>query len=209
MDQQGALSGTITMTYTGFPGLHWRQRALEGDAASLEREIRTNVEQLMPLGIEIKVASISKLEDYEQPLVVKLDVKGGGLGTSTGKRLVIPGDIFETNSKPAFPHEKRDIPIYFEYGRAIQDAVRINFPATLKIESLPAAEKTMYQKAALYDLTTESTPTSFTVRRNYILGGIIFPQSEYASFRSFYSKMENKDQESVVLTTASAKPTGN
>jgi hypothetical protein len=212
LDQQGALSGTITMTYTGFPGLHWRQRALQGDAASLEREIRTSLEHLMPSGIEIKVASISKIDDYEQPLVVKFDVKGG-LGTSTGKRLVIPGDIFETNSKPAFPHEKREIPIYFEYSRAIQDAVRINFPATLKVESLPTAEKTMYQKAALYDLTTESTPTSFTVRRNYVLGGIIFPQSEYASFRSFYSKMENKDQESVVLTTApvtaSAKPTAN
>jgi hypothetical protein len=54
---------------------------------------------------------------------------------------------------------------------------------------------------------------SFTVRRNYVLGGIIFPRSEYASFRSFYSKIENKDQESVVLTTvpvtASAKPIGN
>jgi hypothetical protein len=213
MDQQGALSGNITMTYTGFPGLHWRQRALQGDAASLEREIRTSVEQLIPPGIEVKVASISKLEDYEQPLVVKLDVKGGGLGTSTGKRLVIPGDIFETNSKPAFPHEKREIPIYFEYGRAIQDAVRINFPATLKVESLPTAEKTMYQKAALYDLTTESTPTSFTVRRNYVLGAIVFPPSEYANFRTFYSRMENKDQESVILTaapiTASAKPTGN
>ena len=81
----------------------------------------------------------------------------------------------------------------------------------LKVESLPTAEKTMYQKAALYDLTTESTPTSFTVRRNYVLGAIVFPPSEYANFRTFYSKMENKDQESVVLATATAKatPTGN
>jgi len=212
IDEHGSLSGTITMTYTGLPGLYWRQRALQGDAASLERELRTSIEQLMPPGIEVKVDSISKLEDYEQPLVVNLDVKGG-LGNSTGKRLLVPGDIFETNSKPAFPHEKREIPIYFEYGRAIQDAVRIKFPDTLKVESLPTAERTMYQKSVLYDLTTESAPTSFTVRRNYILGSIIFPQSEYAAFRTFYSNMENKDQESVVLTTApataKATPPGN
>lgn len=203
IDQQGAVSGTITMTYTGIPALHWRQRALEGDAASLEREVRTSVEHLMPNGIEVKVTSIDKVQDYEQPLVAKLEVKGG-LGSSTGKRLLIPGDIFEANSKPAFPHEKRQIPIYFEYGRTIQDAVRIKFPSTLTVESLPASEKSMYQQSAAYNLTTESTPTSFTVRRNYILGEIVYPLADYANFRGFYSKMENKDQETVVLTTASA-----
>ncbi len=64
-----------------------------------------------------------------------------------------------------------------------------------------------------YILSTESTPDSFTVRRNYILGEIIFQPAQYPAFRTFYSKMENKDHESVVLTTApvtaKASPTAN
>jgi hypothetical protein len=210
IDPQGALSGTITMTYGGVPGLHWRQRALQGDSASLERELRTSIEHLMPAGVEVKVASINKLEEYEQPLVVNLEVKGG-MGSSTGKRIILPGDIFVANAKPAFPHEKREIPVYFEYGRMVQDAVRVKFPTTLTLESFPAKESSAYEKAALYSLATETTPNSFTVRRTYALGEIIFPPAEYPKFRAFYSKMENKDQEPVVLTsaptTATATPT--
>jgi hypothetical protein len=212
IDQQGALSGTIKMTYTGAPALRWRQRALEGDAASLEREVRTSVERLMPHGVEVKVTSIDKLEDYEQPLVANLEVKGT-LGSSTGKRLLLPGDIFEANSKPSFPHEKREIAVYFEYPRIIQDGVRVKFPATFIVESLPSGDKTTFDKAIAYSMSSESTPTSFTVHRNYTLGGLIFSTEKYPEMRSFYSKLENKDQESVVLTStpAAAKvtPPGN
>jgi hypothetical protein len=67
---------------------------------------------------------------------------------------------------------------------------------------------------AAYELTTTSTPTSVTARRNYLLGSVIFMTKEYPELRTFYSKMETKDQESVVLTTAPVKaskpaPAGN
>jgi hypothetical protein len=196
------------MTYIGDPAIRWRQRAIEGDAASLEREIRTSVERLMPQGIELKVTSIDKVDDYEQPLVANLEVKGT-LGSSTGKRVLLPGDIFEANAKPSFPQAKRDIPVYFQYPHMTQDAVRIHFPATLAVESLPVADKTTFEKSIAYALSTESATDSFTVRRNYILGDILINPPAYANFRAFYSKMENKDQESVVLTTAKAAPAGN
>jgi Domain of Unknown Function with PDB structure (DUF3857)/Transglutaminase-like superfamily len=211
IDQQGAVTGTITMTYMGDIGIRWRQRLLEGDAASLENEIRASVERLMPPGLEIKVTGIDRTLDYEQPLVANFEVKGT-LGSSTGKRVLLPGDIFVANAKPSFPHEKRDIPVYFEFPRMTQDAVRIKFPETLKVESLPVTDKSSFEKSAAYALTTESTPTSFTIRRNYILGEIVYTPDQYASLRAFYAKMENKDQETVVLTTApaaKATPAGN
>jgi hypothetical protein len=212
IDQHGAVTGTITMKYSGDPGLRWRQRALAGDATSLDREVRSSVERLMPQGIEVKVISIANVESYEQPLIANLEVKGS-LGSSTGKRLLLPGDIFEANAKPSFPHEKRTIPVYFPYPRMVQDAVRINFPATLKVESLPTGDKSAFEKYAAYVMSTESTATSFTVRRNYVLGDIVFTPEQYSSLRVFYSKMENKDQETVVLTsapaTAQVTPPGN
>jgi hypothetical protein len=212
IDQQGALTGTITMTYMGAPALHWRQRAIEGDAASLEREVRTSIERLMPHGVEVKVTSINKLEDYEQPLVAKLDIKGV-LGSSTGKRLLLPSDIFEANATPSFPHEKREIPVYFEYPHMIQDAVRVKFPAMFKLESVPPNDKNTFKQAIAYTLSTQATPTSVTVQRNYTLGGLVFPVDAYPEIKTFFSKIENKDQESVVLTaipvTATAAPATN
>jgi hypothetical protein len=210
IDQQGVLTGKIKMTYMGDPGVRWRQRSLEGDATSLERELRDNVEHLMPGGVEVKVASIDKLDDYEQPLVVNLEVKGT-LGSSTGKRVLLPPDIFEANSKPTFTQKERNIPVYFEYPRMVLDAMRIKFPSTFALESLPAGDKTLFEKAISYSMTTEATPTSFTVHRSYILGEFVFPSTQYTGLRTFYSKMENKDQETVVLTTVPTKaaPAGN
>jgi hypothetical protein len=210
LDPQGALSGKITMIYSGDPGVSWRQRALAGDSASLEHEIRTSVENLVPASLQLKVISIDNVDNYEQPLIAKFDVEGS-LGASTGKRVLLPGDIFEANSKPAFPHEKREVAVYFEYTRITQDAIRITYPATLSVESLPASNQDSFEKAIAYALTTESTPGSFTIRRNYAIGDVIFTTQQYPSLRAFYSKIENKDQENVVLTTASApaKPAGN
>jgi hypothetical protein len=206
----GVLSGTIKMIYAGDPAIRWRHRSLQGDSASLEREIRTSVERLVPSGVEVKVVSIENLEDYEQPIVANLQVKGS-LGSSTGKRVLLPGDIFEASEKPAFPHEKREIPVYFEYARITQDAVRISFPANLSIESLPTTNKDSFQKAIAYSLTTESTPHTFTVHRTFALGDVLFDVKQYPDLRTFYSKMESKDQENVVLTTApaSTKSAGN
>jgi hypothetical protein len=211
MDEHGEVSGNVKMTYTGSPALHWRQRALTGDDESLKRELRTHVEHLLPAGTDVKVSSIEKLEDFEQPLVVNYQIKGA-IGSATGKRLLIPADIFEASTKPTFPNAKRDIPVYFSFALIHQDAVRIKFPPNFTIESLPASDKTSFQKFALYSLNSESTPNSLTIRRDYFLGEIYYKTEEYPELRGFYSKMENKDQETVVLTTTPATkstPAGN
>jgi hypothetical protein len=151
--------------------------------------------------MDVKVISIGKLADYEQPLSVNLSVKGE-IGSSTGKRLLIPGDIFEVNSKPSFPHEKREIPIYFDYPFSNQDAVRVNFPASLTVESSPTSDKFKLQDMALYNVTTASALTNVTVWRNYSMAAIMFYPKEYTALRSFYSKMETEDQEGFVLTAS-------
>jgi len=208
MDEHGMATGTIKLTYMGAPALRLRQHSLTGDATSLEREVRESTEQLLPHGMEIKVSSIKHLADYEQPLVIDLLVNGE-LGSSTGKRILLPGDVFQANSKATFTQEKREIPVYFDFPFMDQDAVRITFPASLKVESLPANDATQFQTFAVYDMTSESTPTSVTIRRNYSLGEIIFMPKEYADLRSFYSKIEAKDQESVVLTASKPNANGN
>ena len=140
LNEQGVATGTVKMTYIGAPALQWRQTSLQGDEESLKRDLRTSVENLLPRGLEIKVASIDKLTDYEEPLTVVYDVKGE-LGSATGKRLLLPGDVFEANSKATFPHEKRDVAVYFHYGHMVQDAVRINFPKNLAVESVPVQQQ--------------------------------------------------------------------
>jgi hypothetical protein len=208
MDEHGEATGTVTMTYRGAPALRWRQDYLRGDATGLNRDLQTAMGGLMPGGMDVKVKSIEKLEEYEEPLVVKFDVKGQ-IASSTGKRLLVPSDVFEVNTKPAFPHEKRELPVYFDYANSVLDAVRVTFPASLSVESLPAGDQLPFQKTAVYTLDVKSTPTSVTVHRNVLIGDIIFPVDQFPDLRAFYNKFETKDQEPVVLKAATPASGGN
>jgi len=203
MDEHGVVTGTVKMTYIGAPALTWRHRSLSGDEQSLERQLRTNVEDLLPHGMEVKVASVEKLENYEEPLSVNFNLKGP-IGAPTGKRLILPGDIFVSNEKPSFPHDKREIPVYFDYTHMVQDAMRIKLPPSIKIESMPTPDKQQLQQFALFNLSSESGPDSVTVRRNLVLAEFLFTAKEYPELRSFYNKMETKDQENIVLTASPA-----
>ena len=211
MDTEGVVTGTVKLTYTGNPALRWRQEALTGDETGLKRDLKTAGQEMLPGGMEVEVASVEKLTEYEDPLTVVLNVKGA-IGSPTGRRLLVPASLFEVNTRPLFSHEKRELPVYFHYPEVVQDAVRINFPASFSVESLPSGAKEKLTQAAAYAMTTEKTPTSVTVRRDYVLGQFGFSKTEYPDLRTFYAKMESKDQEPIVLTRAdgggTARPSG-
>jgi hypothetical protein len=208
IDDHGEATGTIKLSWTGAPALAWRQTSLRGDDNSLNRDLRLSVEHMMPKDMDVKVVSIEHLNDYEQPLVVNLEVKGQ-IASSTGKRLIIPGDLFEFNATPAFPHAKRDIAVYFEYPSSVQDAVRITFPPNLALESQPANESIPFGQSAVYSMSSKLTPNSLTVFRNLLRGEIIYTTTEYPDLRTFYNKLDTKDQEPIVLKVATTASAGN
>jgi hypothetical protein len=201
MDEQDEVTGTIDLTFEGSAALGWRQAALRGDDESLKHGLRTHLEGEVPKSLEVKVAEIANLDDYEQPLKVTYDVKGT-LGTATGKRLVLPSDLFEAGTAAIFPHEKRQNAVYFRYPQLTQDALRIHVPADFTVEAVPSEAKFEMPGRALYSIRVSSTPESFTTRRDYGQGGVIYLPTDYAALRTFYSQLESKDQESVVLKPA-------
>lgn len=209
MDDHGEVTGTVRMTWTGAPALSWRTRYLLGDQTGLQRDLHDSVENLLPAGMDIETGAITNLDDYEQPLSAVFQVKGA-VGSPTGKRLLVPADIFVANEKPTFPHDKRETPIFFNYANIVQDATRYTFPASLTLESSPAKDEELYQGFAAYKLDPAATPTSITTQRMFELGTIFYKTDEYPNLRNFYKKFETKDQEPAVLkvATASATPAG-
>ncbi|HXE07307.1 MAG TPA: DUF3857 domain-containing protein [Acidobacteriaceae bacterium] len=209
MDDHGEVTGTVRMTWTGAPALSWRTRYLLGDQTGLQRDLHDSVENLLPAGMDIETGAITNLDDYEQPLSAVFQVKGA-VGSPTGKRLLVPADIFVANEKPTFPHDKRETPIFFNYANIVQDATRYTFPASLTLESSPAKDEELYQGFAAYKLDPAATPTSITTQRRFELGTIFYKTDEYPNLRNFYKKFETKDQEPAVLkvATASATPAG-
>jgi len=198
MAEDGSVKGSIKLTFSGSAALHWRERALRGDEESLRNGLRTHMESMLPKTLEVKVTEIKNLEEYEQPLLVNYEVKGS-IGTPTGKRLVLPVELFEVGSTASFPHEKRDLAVYFSYPESVLDATRINLPSNLTVEGAPVSSNFDLKGVGVYKLDITQADKNITVRRNFAFAGIIFPVANYATLRTFYSQFEAKDKESVVL----------
>jgi hypothetical protein len=203
MDDAGQITGTIDLTFTGADAVEWRHRALSGDEESLNHALRTHLEDMVPRSLQVKVGKIENVAEYEQPLKVSYDVTGT-LGTHTGKRVLLPSDIFLSGESAPFADEKRQEAVYFHYPRYVQDAQRINLPATMSVEALPDAVRFDLPKQEAYTLAVTGDAKGFTTRRNYVQGELLVMPKDYDSLRKFYAQFESKDQESVVLKAAPA-----
>ncbi len=201
LDEQGLATGAVNITYTGAPALRWRQDALRGDATSINEDLKQNLEQMLPGNMDVKVGKVENLTDPDKPLKVAYEVKGP-IGSSTGKRLLVVADLFELNTKPRFPQATRDETVDMRYPSASTDAVRYKFPAGLVIESSPAAVEEKLNDVADFKTDAKPTPTSITFYRNVIVGKTYFSPAEYPALRTFYTKIEAKDQETMILTHA-------
>jgi len=203
MDDAGQITGTIDLTFMGADAVEWRHQALSGDEESLNRALRTHLEDMMPRTLQVKVGKIENVAEYEQPLKVSYDVTGT-LGTHTGKRILLPSDIFLSGASATFADEKRQQAVYFHYPRYVQDAQRINLPATMSLEALPDTARFDLPKQEAYTLSIVGDAKGYTTRRNHIQGELLVMPKDYDSLRKFYSQFESKDQESVVLKAAPA-----
>ncbi|HEY4009929.1 MAG TPA: DUF3857 and transglutaminase domain-containing protein [Acidobacteriaceae bacterium] len=198
MDSTGHISGTVDLAFIGSPAVEWRQEALTGDEDSLKHNLRSTLEEMIPKSLEITGLTISALEDYEHPLKVTYNVSGS-FGAWTGKRLLLPADLFLSGSHASFPEEKRDLAVYFHYPKQVLDALRITFPSNLTLEAAPSATKLGLPGKGLYALSVESNPTSFTTKRTFVFNDILVLPTSYTQLRSFYSELEANDQQSIIL----------
>jgi hypothetical protein len=198
MNADGSARGTLQITWTGAPALDWRQVALRKDEAAVKDQMKDWAAERIPAGMQLNVETIDNLTDYEHPLVVTMSVHGQ-FATVSAKRLIVPSQFYESNSKPLFPQPERDIPIYFEHGGRVLDGVLVKFPADLKVESVPKENQFMLQKLASYHSIPSVQASAVLMRRQYDLGTAFFSPKDYGDVREFYNKMAVNDQQAIVL----------
>jgi len=207
LDTEGVASGTVRINYTGPSALYWRQQALRGDETSLDHDLVDSMQRLFGTSMDVNVDKIENLKEYEQPLKIVFTVKGP-IVTSAGRRTLIASDLFEAQSHPTFPTKERKDGVFFHYSHADNDVVRIHYPAGYTVESIPKDETNQFQTFALYRYKTEQTPGYFTIRRDFLMGEIMYKIEEFQQLRTFFTDFETKDREPVVLKPAAPTAPG-
>ena len=204
LDPDGKLHGVIRINLIGTEALRWRQAVLSGDKDEAKKEFDEYLQATMPPGVEVKTNHFVGLTDYNNTLMVQVDVSGS-LGTATGKRVFLPAVFFEGGEKPLFAQEKRESAIDLHYPYSVHDQFTLTLPANMTAESVPTESNVPFSPNADYVAKFVVKGNTYAYGRLMRVANPFYKPDEYPQLRSFYQKTNADDQAQLVLQ-ASATP---
>jgi len=200
LDAQGGVAGTGRFALSGQESLYWRQKAFQSDPDETRKEFDRWLETLVPEGVEAHVDRFRSLDKPEENLIAYFTVKGT-LGTTTGKRMMLPGFFYETRSRQPFVgQEKRMEPVDMRYAASFSDQVVYHLPDGMQVEAVPQDAKLMWENRALLTATATTAPGQVTVARKLQRGFALVKPEDYPGLRDFYQKIDTGNSQQIVLT---------
>jgi hypothetical protein len=202
VDAQGGITGTVKILMNGPAALHYRQLNLTSDPEEVRKQLNESLRNLLPQGITGEVDKIQGLDTAEGFVSVSAKVTGQ-MGSSTGKRLLLPGFFFSTGAHPQFvAEEKREAAVDLHYTEQVIDDAVYHLPAGFTVESAPAPAQLPWEGHAT--LVVKTTPGAGSIEMKHIFarGFVLLEAKEYPALRDYYQKIAASDQQQLVLVKA-------
>jgi Transglutaminase-like superfamily/Domain of Unknown Function with PDB structure (DUF3857) len=198
LDEQGVLTGTISLFFKGDAALWRRQEGGKTDAEGRKKMLEEELKRIVPGNAEISVTNSPDWENPEKPLIAQYHVSFP-FAVPAGKRLMLPQHLFQVNEKARFSSATRTYGIYFHVPWQEADEVHITIPSGMEIESL-APDDTVKLKYAFYEVRQkQESPTQLYSRRDFVMGGAVFTPDEYKEVKSFFDKVKADDDQPALV----------
>ncbi len=202
LDGQGAITGTVKMVMNGPAALHWRQLNLTASLEEVKKQLNESLRNLLPQGVTGEVDTIQGLETSVGYLSVSTKVSGQ-LGSSTGKRLQLPGFFFSTNTHRQFvSEEKREAAVDLHYGEQVIDDAIYHLPAGFTVESAPQPVQLPWPEHATLVVKTVTGAGTIDIRHTFATFIPLIEAKEYPALHDYYQKVAATDQQQLVLIKA-------
>jgi len=205
-DEHGNVQGSVRLVITGQEALYWRQLSQQNERNELKKQFNDWMRESLPEGVVADFDHFDGLEDYDANLVAASSLSGT-IGSTTGKRLIIPGIFFESRGKhPFVAQETRTVPIDLRYAAMEEDEATYHLPAGTSIDSSPKAANLSWGDHATFAIRSSSAAGTVKTTRDLIRNSAVLDAGYYPMLRNFYLQMSQADQQQIVLTRA--KPEG-
>lgn len=200
ISDDGSAKGKIGIAWAGEDALIRRLRALRTDDAGRKKELEDELRALLPQGTSVQLDKVTGWEDGEAELTANFSIDIPSYASSTGKRLLVPTNLFQTRIAQPFAQSERKQPVYFNYPYYHMDDTQITLPATFHIENMAQDGEPIKTDYSLYKVKHSLTGNTVTISRDFAMAGIAIPQKDYPSLRKFYSDVATSDAQPLVLT---------
>jgi hypothetical protein len=204
LGEDGSLSGTLEVDFTGVPASSTRQEERTEDEAGRRKDLTEEIKGWLPSGAKFKITKISEWDDSAAPLVVSGDLAIPAYATSAGRRLLLPLTPFVAPEPGSFQSATRVNSIYFAVPYQQHDDVSITLPSNYTVESLPQNVPMIPKGAIQYAIIPSKQGNTLEVKRTLQIDGVIFPPSVYGAMRHVFSLVKTGDDEQAVLGLAAS-----
>jgi hypothetical protein len=202
IDEHGGIMCDVTLKFSGLETLRWRQRSLLEGGGDLARDFSEYMERSLPDGVKGKFEGFDGLAEYESDLTAHVTLSGT-LGTTTGKRLILPGLFFQTHQRQVFAEDAaREVPVDLHYATLEQDEVSYRLPAGMNLDAFPTDPGVDWAGGIKLAIEAKAEAGSVTVKRTFVRSKAMLDTSLYSALRFVYQRMSRADQQQVVLSRA-------
>lgn len=203
IDEQGKVTGTVSVTIDGNDAVYWRQQALESDPEDVKKQFIELIQAELPSGVDAKFDHFIGMDDYESSLMAVLQISGE-FGEPSGKYLILPGLFFHSRAKHPFTAEaQRTTPVDVHFPMEVTDRVNYHLPAGYTVEGAPKSEDLKWPGFALLRISSQTEGGVLNVQRAFARNFTLLRPDSYSALHDFYSKMASADEQQIVL----ARPT--
>ncbi len=203
-EEDGSLSGKLSVTFSGLEALWRRNEMLNQDATERKKFLEDQVREFIPVGIEVELINHPDWDTAAMTLVAEYDLKVPGWASSAGRRALLPVGLFSASEKQLFDHTNRVHPVYFHYPFEKADDVTIQLPLTWQVSSLPK-ELTKDGKIVLYVRKVEGDKGTLHLTRVLRSDLLMIDAKNYPALRNFYQIVRTGDEEQIILQPVGAQ----
>jgi hypothetical protein len=201
IDDHGAVSGTGRFVLSGQEALYWRQLAMLEDPGELSKDFSEYVGASLPDGVNGTLDKFDGLTAYESDLVATFKLSGV-LGSFTGKRLILPGLLFEARGRHPFVEETREVPVDLHYATRENDEVTYHLPSGMSLDSMPKDPQIEWTSRIKLSMKVTQADTTVTIKRTFDRASALVDPSLYSTLRYIYQRISTADQQQIVMSRA-------
>jgi transglutaminase-like putative cysteine protease len=205
----GQVTGKLKFAMNGQDALYWRQKTLREDEDRLKKDFDEWLKTQVPAGMEAHLTGFANLDNPNADLNATATVTGAP-GSTTGKRILLPGSFFTTSEDSAFISQpNRQQPVDMHYAMQVKDGVLYHLPAGFALETATGPTASVpWPGTASFVMKSTTNGSDLTVMTSLARAFTFLEPDEYGQLRDFYQKVAAADQQQLVLHATEA-PKGN
>lgn len=197
----GSISGTLQVDVQGQEAGLLREEKRTEDEVGRTKDIESEVKGWLPVNATFEITKLSNWEDNTQAVHIEGTLKIPSLGSSAGRRMIMPLELFGTPQMASFTPEKRVNVVYFHYPFEEIDDIKLHLQAGYKAGSLPPDRK-INLGAVSYEISAAGQDSTVEVKRHLVVSGVLFTKEQYGVLRSFFGTVKTNDNAQMVLQDA-------